>query len=66
VAGRLAQRRIAQSAIRGHAGNIRRYFLDSLTPELAATIRAWSAQVIDRIEPDRGDTVTEEPAIRGL
>lgn len=44
-------RRAVQSAILGHAGNIRRYFLDSLTPEQAAAIRAWSEQMVDRIEP---------------
>ena len=43
--------RAAQSAILHHAGNIRRYVLDSLTPEQAATIRAWSEQMIDRIDP---------------
>ena len=43
-------RRLIQDAVRGHAGNIRRYFLDSLTPEQATTIRAWSEQLIDRIE----------------
>ena len=45
-------RRLAQRAILGHAGNIRRYFLDALTPEQAATIRAWSEQTIDHIEPE--------------
>ena len=49
-------RRAAQSAILVHAGNIRRYFLDSLTPEQAAVIRAWSEQVIDRIEPRCGES----------
>lgn len=44
-------RRTARTALRGHAGNIRRYFFDSVTPEQAATIRAWSDQTIDRIEP---------------
>jgi DNA-binding MarR family transcriptional regulator len=34
----------------------RRYFLDSLTPDQATTIRAWSGQVIDRIEPRWGET----------
>src|SRR6266496_1060595 len=45
----------AQSAILRHAGNIRRYVLDSLTPEQTATIRAWSEQMIDRIEPRRAE-----------
>lgn len=47
--------RVAQSAILGHAGNIRRYFLDLLSPEQAEAIRAWSEQTIDRIEPRCGD-----------
>jgi len=45
----------AQSAILRHADNIRRYFLDPLTPEQAATIRAWSEQTIDHIEPGRAE-----------
>ncbi|WP_328610735.1 MarR family winged helix-turn-helix transcriptional regulator [Amycolatopsis sp. NBC_00345] len=44
-------RRVAQGAVRGHAGNIRRYFFDSVTPEQAAVIRAWSEQVVELIEP---------------
>jgi DNA-binding MarR family transcriptional regulator len=49
-------RRVAQRAVVGHAGNIRRYVLDSLTPEQAAVIRAWSEDLIDRIEPHGGAT----------
>ncbi|MEU8141199.1 MarR family winged helix-turn-helix transcriptional regulator [Nonomuraea sp. NPDC048901] len=52
-------RELAESAILGHAGNIRRYFLDSLTPEQAAVMRAWSEQVVDRIEPRRGEAANE-------
>ena len=48
-------RQAAQSAILGHGGNIRRYFLDSLTPEQAAVIRGWSEQVVERIEPRGGE-----------
>jgi DNA-binding MarR family transcriptional regulator len=48
-------RRVVQGAVLGHAGNIRRYFLDPLTPEQAATIRAWSEQTIGRIEQPPGD-----------
>jgi DNA-binding MarR family transcriptional regulator len=48
-------RRAVQSAILVHAGNIRRYFLDSLTPEQTAAIRAWSEQMTDRIEPRCGE-----------
>ncbi|MFG1647267.1 MarR family winged helix-turn-helix transcriptional regulator [Amycolatopsis sp. NPDC049252] len=42
--------RVARDAIAHHAGNIRRLFFDALTPEHAATIRAWSEQLIDRVE----------------
>ena len=49
-------RRVVQAAIHAHGGNIRHYFLDSLTPDQATTIRNWSEQVIDRIEPRRGET----------
>ncbi|MFL6118541.1 MarR family winged helix-turn-helix transcriptional regulator [Actinophytocola sp.] len=44
-------RRVVQSAVRGHAGNIRRHFFDTLTPDQAAAIRAWSERTVDRIEP---------------
>jgi DNA-binding MarR family transcriptional regulator len=44
-------RRAAERAVLVHGGNIRRYFLDSLTPEQAAVFRAWSQEVIDHIEP---------------
>jgi len=42
-------REAAENAILGHAGNIRRYFFETLTPEQAAVIQAWSRQVVDRI-----------------
>jgi DNA-binding MarR family transcriptional regulator len=44
-----------QRAILGHGGNVRRYFIDSLTAGQAAAIRAWSEQVVDRLEPRPGD-----------
>jgi DNA-binding MarR family transcriptional regulator len=44
-------RRVVQGAIHGHAGNLRRYFFDSLTRDQAAAIRAWSEQMVDRIDP---------------
>jgi DNA-binding MarR family transcriptional regulator len=44
----------ARSAILGHADNIRRYFLDPLTAGQATAIRAWSEQVVARIEPRGG------------
>ena len=47
--------RAAQSAILVHGGNIRRHFLDSLTPEQASVIRAWSEQAVDRLEPHRSE-----------
>ncbi|MGW2572950.1 MarR family winged helix-turn-helix transcriptional regulator [Streptomyces sp. NPDC001537] len=39
-----------QSAVLVHAGNIRHYFLDTLTPQQAEALRAWSGQLIERIE----------------
>jgi DNA-binding MarR family transcriptional regulator len=45
-----------QSAIRGHAENIRRYFFDAVTPEQAAAIDAWSRQMVDRVEARSGAT----------
>ncbi|WNM30353.1 MarR family winged helix-turn-helix transcriptional regulator [Streptomyces sp. Li-HN-5-11] len=49
-------RRAAQSAILLHGDNIRRHFLDSLTPEQASVIRAWSEQAINRLDPHRSET----------
>ncbi|MER5432014.1 MarR family transcriptional regulator [Streptomyces sp. NPDC002588] len=48
-------RRAVQSAVLVHGGNIRRHFLDSLTPEQASVIRAWSEQAVDRLEPHRSE-----------
>ncbi|MFG3590827.1 MarR family winged helix-turn-helix transcriptional regulator [Streptomyces sp. NPDC047990] len=42
-------RRAAQGAILVHGGNIRRHLLDSLSPEQASVIRAWSEQAVDRL-----------------
>lgn len=47
--------RAVESAVRGHADNIRRYFFDALTPDQAAAIRAWSEQMVDRAEPPRAE-----------
>jgi DNA-binding MarR family transcriptional regulator len=47
--------RAVQSATLVHAANVRRHFLDSLTPEQASVIRAWSEQAVDRLEPRRGE-----------
>jgi len=47
-------RRAADTAIEVHAANIRRHVLDSLTPDHAAVIRAWSEQTVERIEPSDG------------
>ncbi|MFC3576612.1 hypothetical protein ACFOZ0_25680 [Streptomyces yaanensis] len=52
-------RRAAQSAVLVHAGNIRHYFFDTLTPQQAAAFRAWSGQMIDRVEPRRGGTAAD-------
>jgi len=43
-------RRTVQKAVRGHGDNIRRHFLDSLTPQQAAAIRAWSEQMVGRAD----------------
>jgi DNA-binding MarR family transcriptional regulator len=45
----------AESATLEHAGNIRRYFFDSLTPGQTAALRAWSEQVVNLIEPQCDD-----------
>src|SRR3954462_1574492 len=37
-------RSAVENAILGHADNIRRYFFETLTPEQAAAIHAWSRQ----------------------
>ncbi|MFF4363598.1 MarR family winged helix-turn-helix transcriptional regulator [Streptomyces sp. NPDC001604] len=47
-------RSAVQSAVLVHAGNIRHYFLDTLTPQQAAALRAWSGQLIERIESRGG------------
>ena len=52
-------RRAVESAIRGHAGNIRRYFFDPLTPEQAAAIEAWSKRIVDRLEPRCGEAAAD-------
>jgi DNA-binding MarR family transcriptional regulator len=52
-------RRAAQSAILVHGSNIRRHFLDSLTPEQASVIRAWSEQAVDRLEPHRSEAASD-------
>ncbi|MEV6942084.1 MarR family winged helix-turn-helix transcriptional regulator [Streptomyces sp. NPDC051172] len=48
-----------QSAVLVHAGNIRRYFLDTLTPQHAEALRAWSGQLIERIEPPGSGTADD-------
>ncbi|MBW8793406.1 MAG: MarR family transcriptional regulator [Streptomyces sp.] len=48
-------RRAAQHAVLVHGGNIRRHFLDSLTPEQASVIRAWSGQAVDRLDSQRSE-----------
>jgi DNA-binding MarR family transcriptional regulator len=53
-------RRAAQSAIFVHGANVRRHALNSLTAEQASVIRAWSEQVVDRIEPRDGEAADDE------
>lgn len=54
-------RRAADNAIGVHAGNIRRHVLDSLAPDQAAVIRAWSEQTVERIEPGDGAASVNSP-----
>jgi DNA-binding MarR family transcriptional regulator len=49
--------RAGQSAVLVHGDNIRRHFLDTLTPEQASVIRAWSEQAVDRLDSHRDETV---------
>lgn len=42
----------ARSALLVHGAHIRRHFLDALTPEQTAVVRAWSDQTAARIDPD--------------
>jgi DNA-binding MarR family transcriptional regulator len=44
-------RRTELAALRAHAGDIRRWFLDDLAPAEADAIRTWGSRVIDDIEP---------------
>ena len=50
-----------ENAILGHADNIRRYFFETLTPEQATAIHAWSRQVVDRIEARSGEGAETSP-----
>ena len=43
-----------QQAVQGHAANVRRYFFETLSPEQAEVIRAWSQGVVDRLEAGDG------------
>jgi DNA-binding MarR family transcriptional regulator len=47
-------RRVVEDAVRVHSGNIRRLFLDPLTAEQAAAVRAWSGHLVEQIEPSCG------------
>jgi DNA-binding MarR family transcriptional regulator len=52
-------RSAVQSAVLVHAGNIRHYFLDTLTSQQAEALRAWSGQLIERIEARGGETLDD-------
>ncbi|HEX7305380.1 MAG TPA: MarR family transcriptional regulator, partial [Lentzea sp.] len=41
-------RRTAEGAVLRHGDNIRRHFLDRLSADQAATLRAWSSQMAGR------------------
>jgi DNA-binding MarR family transcriptional regulator len=51
-------RQATDRALRVHAANIRRFFLDTLTPDQAAAIKAWSEQTVDRLEPKEAEAAT--------
>jgi DNA-binding MarR family transcriptional regulator len=53
-------RHAARSAILVHGGNIRRHFLDSLSPEHATALRAWSEQAVDRLETLGGEATGDD------
>ncbi|GAA2091132.1 MarR family winged helix-turn-helix transcriptional regulator [Kitasatospora saccharophila] len=55
-------RRAAGNAVLVHGDNIRRHFLDPLTPEQASVIRAWSEQAVDRLEPHRSAAAATDAA----
>lgn len=57
-------RRAAQSAVLVHGANIRRHFLDSLTPEQSSAIRTWSTQAVARLEPHRNPADTDPGIVR--
>lgn len=40
-----------QEALVVHGANIRRHFLETLTPAQTAAIRSWAKQTVERIEP---------------
>lgn len=41
----------AEKAVETHGGNIRRHFLDALSPGQAQAVRSWSEQTVKRLEP---------------
>jgi DNA-binding MarR family transcriptional regulator len=55
-------RRAAERAVLVHGGTIRRHFLDPLTPEQASVIRAWSEQVVDRLQSHRDEAAAGDAA----
>ena len=52
-------RSAAQNAILGHAGNIRRLFFETLTPDQIAALHDWSRQIVDRVEPASTSTTSK-------
>ena len=52
-------RSAAESAILGHAGNIRRLFFETLTPDQIAALHDWSRQIVDRVEPASTSTTSK-------
>jgi DNA-binding MarR family transcriptional regulator len=53
-------RRAARSAILVHGDNVRRHFLDPLTPEQTSVIRTWSKQAVARLEPHHNEAAADD------
>ncbi len=48
-------RRLAEQSVTAHGRTVRRHFLDLLSPEEVAAIRAWSERVIERVSPQKAE-----------
>jgi len=50
-------RSLVERAVTRHEDNVRRYFLDPMGPDQAEALRAWSEQLIERLEPQEATDV---------